>query len=197
MSEAKPLVPLLEALRDLVAWFRAARVHGVVIGGVAASFLGRPRVTRDVDALISLDEGRWKMFLTAGAQFGFVPRRPDALRFAREVRVLLVHHEPSGIDTDIVLSSLPFEEETVARAVPVNVGGITIPLPTPEDLVILKAVAHRPRDLADIESILDAHPKLDLRRVRRCVRNFSSALEMPEILSDLEGILTQRRKRKK
>ncbi len=185
MPEAKPLVPLLAALRD------------AVIGGVAASFLGRPRVTRDIDALISLDEKRWKVFLSAGAQFGFIPRRRDTLRLAREMRVLMVHHEPSGIDTDIVLGSLPFEQETVARAVPVTVGDVSIPLPTAEDLIIMKAVAHRPRDLADIESIIDTQPGLDLRRVRRWVRNFSSALEMPEILRDLETILAHQRKRKR
>lgn len=42
------LAPLLAALRDLVLWFENADIRGAVIGGVAASLLGRPRVTRDV-----------------------------------------------------------------------------------------------------------------------------------------------------
>jgi hypothetical protein len=57
MAEPKEiLVPLLAALRDLVAWFQDAPTPGMVIGGVAASLLGRPRVTRDIDALVLLDE---------------------------------------------------------------------------------------------------------------------------------------------
>jgi plasmid stabilization system protein ParE len=61
----------------------------------------------------------------------------------------------------------------------------------------MKAVAHRPRDLDDIEAILAANPKLNLRRVRRWVREFAEALEMPEILTDLKTLLSQRRKWKK
>lgn len=45
----------------------------------------------------------------------------------------------------------------------------------------MKAVAHRPRDLSDIESLLDAHPKADTRRILRWLREFSVALEKPEI----------------
>lgn len=197
MSKTESLAPLLAALRDLVAWLQAERVPGVVIGGVAASLLGRPRVTRDVDAVVLLDDARWEEFLAAGARFGFTPRRPDALAFAQKARVLLVHHESSDIDADVVFGALPFEEEAIARAVWEDLGGVSLPLPSPEDLIIMKAVAHRPRDLADIESILDAHPVLDLRRVRQWVRQFSTALEMPQILDDLEIILAQRRKRKR
>jgi plasmid stabilization system protein ParE len=59
----------------------------------------------------------------------------------------------------------------------------------------MKAVAHRPRDLEDIAAILAAQPGLNVRRVRRWLREFSGALEMPEILNDLEALLSQRRKR--
>jgi len=196
-EQEETLVPLLAALRDLVAWFQDAPTPGTVIGGVAASLLGRPRVTRDIDALVLLDESEWSTFLAKGAGFGFVPRLSNALTFARQARVLLVRHEASGIDIDIAFGALPFEEKAVARAVWHDVGGIRIPLPLPEDLLIMKAVAHRPRDMADIESILDAQPKLDLPRVRRWVREFSAALETPELLRDFNALVARRRKRKK
>ncbi len=75
MSKIETLVPLLSTLRDLVAWLKAKRVEGLIIGGVAASILGRPRVTRDVDALVLLDEKEWGEFLSAGTEFGLVRRR--------------------------------------------------------------------------------------------------------------------------
>jgi len=158
--------------------------------------VGRPRLTRDVDVLL-VDEDRWPGFLAAGAAYGFVPRRRDTLTFAQQTRVLLVRHEPSGLDADVVLGSLPFEKETVARAVWVEVSGVRVPLPRPEDLIIMKAMAHRPHDLADIEAILAVHPRLNLRRVRRWVQEFSEALSMPEIFHDLETLLSQSRKRRK
>ncbi len=197
MSEPTDLTPLLAVLRDLVAWLKAGKVPGVVIGGLAASLLGRPRLTRDVDALVLMDEGLWADFLTAGAGYGFGPRRDDALAFAQKTRVLLARHQESGIDVDIVFGSLPFEREAVARATWVELGGVRAPLPLPEDLIIMKAVAHRPQDLADIEAILAAHPKLNLRRARRWVREFAAVLSMPEILNDLEALLSQRKKQKR
>ncbi len=195
MPEPRELAPLLTILRHLVAWLQAGKVQGVVIGGVAASLWGRPRLTWDVDALVLLEEGRWGEFLAAGAGHGFLPRRADALAFARETRVLLVRHGESGIDLDLVFGSLPFEKEAAIRAKWVDLGGVAIPLSSPEDLIIMKAVAHRPRDLEDIAAILAAQPGLNVRRVRRWLREFSGALEMPEILNDLEALLSQRRKR--
>ena len=49
------LSPLLQALLDLIKWLQERNVRGIIIGGVAASLLGRPRVTRDIDALVLLD----------------------------------------------------------------------------------------------------------------------------------------------
>ena len=188
------LSPLLSALRDLVAWSQKEHVRSVIIGGVAASLLGRPRLTRDIDAVVLLDSKRWEKFLTVGQQFGFEPRIQDPLIFARKNRILLVNHKPTGIDVDISLGALPFEEEAIDRAVSSEVAGVNIPLPTPEDLIIMKAVAHRPIDMIDIQAVLDVHPDLDLHRIRRWVKEFSEVLEMPEILNDLERILGQSKK---
>ena len=66
------------------------------------------------------------------------------------------------------------------------------PLPTVEDLIIMKAVAHRSRDLSDIESLVETNAKLDVARIVRWVSDFASALAMPEILSDLQSILNRR-----
>jgi hypothetical protein len=51
MPETKVLTPLLPDLTDLIAWLKAEEVAGVVIGGLAASLLGRPRLTRDADCI--------------------------------------------------------------------------------------------------------------------------------------------------
>jgi predicted nucleotidyltransferase len=197
MPDPSDLTPLLAVLRDLMAWLQAGKVPGVVIGGLAASLLGRPRLTRDVDVLVLVNESHWAEFMGEGAKHGFIPRRDDALAFAKETQVLLVRHQQSGIDVDVVFGALPFEKEAVARATWVDIGGVQAPLPLPEDLIVMKAVAHRLQDLADIEAILAAHPKLNLRRVRRWVREFAAALELPEIFNDLEAVLLSQRKRKR
>ncbi len=161
----------------------------MIIGGIAASLLGRARTTLDVDVVVWIDDDACSAFVDALRTHGIEPRIEDALAFARRSRVLLLRHAKSGVPIDISLGALPFEKEAIDRAVSTRVGKLAIPLVTPEDLVILKAVAHRPRDLADIEGIVAMHPSLDVTRVRRWVEEFASVLEMPELLADLEATL--------
>lgn len=189
MADPAAIAPLAQAIRDLVAWWSADRTPGSVIGGVAASLLGRARFTRDVDAVVLVDEERWDSFLASGEQFGFLPRLPDAVAFARQSRMLLVRHEPTSVDVDLSFGALPFEHEAVERATQQRVAGVEFPVLTPEDLLIMKAVAHRPQDLGDIEGVLVANPQLDRQRVRQWVEQFATALDAPEILGDLEALL--------
>lgn len=100
-----------------------------------------------------------------------------------------MHHKPSGIDVDISLAGLLFEEESIAQVRWTKVGKLSLPLPTPENLIIMKAIAHRPQDMADITALVDANPKVNLRRIRRWVKEFATALDAPDILNDLETLL--------
>lgn len=52
------LAPLLSAIAAATAWLEEAGVPAAVVGGVAASIHGQPRVTKDVDwvALADLDD---------------------------------------------------------------------------------------------------------------------------------------------
>lgn len=190
---AEPIELPKACLRDLVHWLRAAKVRGVIIGGIAASLLGRPRITRDVDALVSI-EADWQRFLEIGQQCGFRPRIDDPVEFAEETRVLLMRHEESAVDVDLMLAALPFEQEVIRRSAVKRIAGIPLPLPTPSDLVIMKAVANRPRDMADIEGILDAHPRLRRERILRIVGEFAALLERPDVLSELQSVFAKSRR---
>jgi hypothetical protein len=59
--------------------------------------------------------------------------------------------------------------------------------------LVTKAVAQRGRDLADIESLLEVHPHLNLAQIRYWTSQFSAALEMPEIAECLERALKKQR----
>lgn len=191
-KKKKPELPIAP-LPDLVQWWQSRRIRGIIIGGLAVSLLAKPRLTRDIDGLILLpEEAEWPSFLKAGAKFGFLPRVDDVLELADEGRVLLLRHESTGIDIDITLGSLSFEEEAVSRGITVKVAGSQVTLATPEDLVIMKAVANRPQDWLDIEGLLVAYSSLDKQRVRQWTRMFADALDTPEICDELEKRLTRR-----
>src|SRR5262245_19226374 len=126
---------------------------------------------------------------TAGLPFAAASTASRLWGYGYHVRVEASRFTPS--------ICLPFEEQLVARARRRRVAGVSNPLPTPEDLVVTKAVAHRARDLGDIEGIVAAHPKLDRRRIRRIVGEFATVLEAPEILEDLDRALGRSRPRRR
>lgn len=186
ISEIEPLQSPLAAVQKLLERFGN---QGVIIGGVAVSVLGTPRLTADVDVVLLFSVSRLPKLFEVAAEFGLVPRIADAEQFARRNRVVLLRHEESGISVDVSLGMLPFEEEVVARSSVYQIGDIALRLPTPEDLIILKAVAHRPKDLLDIAEIFKSHPDLDRARVQGWVREFAAALEMPELWTDIAPLL--------
>lgn len=185
----KELEPLLEPLQALTELFRRFGCRGMVIGGIAVGLLGKPRFTADVDAVIFVDVDALPYFLKLAADVGIVPRISDALAFARRHRVLLLRHEKSAVHVDLSLGFLPFEVEAMERGRMFRVGDLSFRIPTPEDLVVFKAVAHRPRDIEDIRAVVASHPDMDVARVEQLVRDFAEVLEMPELWEDIAPIL--------
>jgi hypothetical protein len=197
MAPARVPGPLLQAIGAVTAWLREADVPAAVIGGVAASVLGRPRVTKDVDLVVALaEEKELPGFLALAERHGVTPRTADSLDFAKVSRVLLLRHEPSGIEIDISLAGLPFEREVIERALERTVRGVVFRVATAEDLIVMKAIALRPRDVADIEALLDTHPDLDLERIRAFLRAFTEALETEDFAAEFERLLAHHRRRR-
>lgn len=184
-----------DALESLTLWFKERNVRYSIIGGVAVAFLVTPRSTQDIDSIVWLDLDQAGSFLDSGASFGFVPRINDALDFVKLSRVLLLRHQPSGLDIDISLAATPFEWELIERTRKTSLGEFDIQLPTPEDIIVMKAIAAREIDYQDIRRILDVHKDLDLKRIKYWVKQFADVLEMPELVDDLMKLLKGRNPR--
>jgi hypothetical protein len=180
-------------LQPLAAWQRLLsriKYPGIIIGGIAASLLAVPRFTADIDALIIFPLEKLQKLIELAEKEGFIARIPKALDFARCNRVLLLRHQASGINLDLALGCLPFETEAIKRRIEFKIGEIAIDLPSPEDLIVLKSVAHRPKDLFDIQAIIKTHPHLNQRYIKKWVRQFAKLLEMPELWDDIVKLLS-------
>lgn len=184
--------PLAAALVALVRWLTTAGVPYALIGGLAVSLQAEPRFTEDVDVVVWIDDDRWPRLIEEASAFGITPRRADVLAFAARTRVLLLQHA-SGVPIDVSCGALPFEEELIADAAPVETGPVVVRVARPAHLLVMKAVANRPRDWADIESLLRQCPALDTTEARRRVREFAEALEMPEIIEQFDRVVGWRR----
>lgn len=180
------LIEPLKALQHLLDRFGE---RGVIIGGIATGFLGKPRFTVDLDAMFLASTKDISHILELAKAVGIEPRTDRVDEFAKKSRVLLMRHTASGVNIDISLGILPFEEEVVERSVSHKIETVSVRLPTPEDLIIMKAIAHRPKDLEDIRTIVDNNPKLDLRRIEKWIKDFAEVLEIPELWTQVEEIL--------
>ncbi len=187
-NSLEPFRAVIEALQRLLG---KVNEQGVIIGGIAVGFLGQPRFTADIDAVFLLSTQDIPQFLDLAQEEDIFPRISDAADFARKNRVLLLQHRPTEIDVDISLGILPFEEERVKRASTRSFAGLAIRLPTPEDLIIMKAVARRPKDLDDIRTIGMKYPALDKSRVEKWVKSFGEALDVPNLWDQIEPLLSK------
>ncbi|MGC1378347.1 MAG: nucleotidyl transferase AbiEii/AbiGii toxin family protein [Anaerolineales bacterium] len=181
-SLIKPLI----ALQGLLTRFGD---QGVIIGGIASGFLGKPRMTVDLDAMFLASFADIPRIIELARAEGIEPRAQNMVEFAHKSRVLLMRHTESGANIDISLGVLAFEEEMVERSIEYKVASFSVRLPTPEDLIIMKAVAHRPKDLEDIRNIAVKHPKLDTARIEQYVKAFAEILELPDLWGQISKLL--------
>ena len=180
MSQAPGVPDLLRALaRVLPAWCDG----WYVFGAQAVQVWGLPRLSADVDVTIRLRSKELAPFLAAMKAAGFSCRVPDPEAFARETRVLPFVHEASRIPLDAILAGLGPEEEFLARAQTVAIEGIRVPVISPEDLVVTKILAGRPKDLGDVRGILrQASPQFDFSRVRSLLDALEDALSRSDLV---------------
>lgn len=167
-------------------------VPWMLLGGVAVIASGVARTTLDVDATLSGERTDLDALVATLARHAIEPRLPDALEFARRRQVLLARHAPSGVDVDVSLAWLPFEAQALAASHARQFGAARVRIPRPEDLLVFKLVAARPRDLDDAEKLLLLHAtRMDLRRVRAILAEFCHALEDDERLHAFERLIAK------
>jgi hypothetical protein len=184
---------LAAAARELLDWLAERKLRGCVIGGIAVQRWGEPRLTQDVDVTVIAAVGNEEKVIDA-LLARFAPRRADARAFALRYRVLLLR-AANRVPLDVALGATPFEIEAVKRASSYELEpGCRIRTCSAEDLVIHKAVAGRPRDLADIEGIVARRGRrLDVRRIRRWLAEFSAVDGMPDFAVPLDAIIATSR----
>jgi len=193
-SEKDSIIPLHDAMRDLGRWLEATNTLGMIIGGVAVAFLGRGRITRDVDALIWLEDEKLESFILAGQQFGFYSRFSGPAAFARKSHILAMRHHGTKVAVDVALGGLAFEKEALKHRRRVKVTDFNVAIPRAEDLILMKAVAHRDNDIVDIRGIIARQKKLDTRYLRKHAKEFAAMLDQPDIIDLIEQQLKSRRR---
>ena len=183
------LADLADALADLgVAWYlfgaRAAILHGVA------------RLTADVDVTVRLPDRVSPEILARGLeQRGFRQRFTDPA-FLAQTRVVPFVHAPTGLPLDLVLAGPGLEDRFFERLTVHDIDGVRVPVASVEDLVVMKVLAGRAKDLEDVRVIAATNrDALDQPYIRDLLGVLEQALGQSDLLLAFEEAVTRQRPR--
>jgi len=169
---------LLAAARALA---ETTRQPVVVIGGIARSVWASPRATLDLDVVYGGE--RLEDVVAASATIGLlaVPEEVAALSSSCMTRLRLPDQPTGPVRLDVLAASHPYHRRMIARSRELERFGRWLRFACPEDVILLKLLADRPRDRLDVQAILEAQgEKLDLELLRSEAEELE--LELPESL---------------
>ncbi|MBU4289246.1 MAG: nucleotidyltransferase, partial [Proteobacteria bacterium] len=118
----------------------------MIIGGQAVLLYGEPRLTRDIDITLGVNVDRLDDLLAVVQELTLKPLPKDLKSFVRQTMVLPALDETTGIRVDFIFSFTPYETEAINRSKKIKILNQEVNFASPEDLIIHKIFAGRPRD---------------------------------------------------
>jgi hypothetical protein len=156
-----------------------------LIGALAVSAWGEARATLDVDVSLWVEPERFESTVRALCS-RLKPVPMDPLQFARETHVLPMVSS-YGIRLDLVFAALAVERDLIARAKPIQLGGRAVNIATVEDLIWMKLISERPKDVEDARRLIRRFRlTLDRGYIEPRLRELSEALARQDILAVFE-----------
>lgn len=189
MPLASDAARLLAVVREV---FRQRGDRWYLFGAQAVVAHGFPRTTGDVDVTVVPADGDARALAAALVSAGLTLRVSDLDDFVDRTAVLPFHHEPTGLGLDVVLGASGLERDCLDRAVAVDIGDGAVPVIRVEDLIVLKVLSGRPKDVEDVRSILRRRRRtLDLVHVRSLLAELEEALGQSDLVPALERLLVE------
>jgi predicted nucleotidyltransferase component of viral defense system len=177
-----------EVYAALTRTFARLGVRWYVFGAQAAILYGAARFTEDIDVTVELRDIQASALVSALEEEGFTSRIPDQ-RFVEQTRVVPLVHESTNTPIDIVLAGPGIEELFFDGLRRVEVEGGLVPVVSPEDLIVMKVLAGRAKDLEDVVAVLAAQEQFDEKRIRWLLQLLEEALDQSDLMSAFERCL--------
>jgi hypothetical protein len=185
------MTALDSALAEVAAALEHCRLPYVLIGGLAVAATGEPRATLDVDISAWVDPARTRETVECLCrQLQAIPA--DPLGFVEKRHVLPVMTSMQ-VRADIVFATLPVEHEAIRRAVMMPLAGRLIPVASVEDLLLMKLISERQKDLSDARALLRRfRTSIDLGYLMPKLQELAEALAQPDILETIRTELGEK-----
>ena len=160
--------PVAELLAELARGFDELGVAWFLFGARAAILHGVARLTADVDVTVRLPEDVSNEVLVSALETrGFRARLTDRA-FIERTRVIPFVHLATSLPVDVVLAGPGLEDRFFDRAIVLTIDGVRVPVASAEDVVVMKLLAGRAKDIEDVVAIVASYGKtLDTDYVRQ------------------------------
>ncbi len=184
------MIDLITEAADLQEFLEEKGWDFYFIGGVTVQVWGQPRLTQDIDLTVFTNLVNETQYIdTLLARYS--PKFSDAGEFALTNRVLPMFTK-SGIGIDVTLGGLSDANEALARSsYQPFVGGFNLRICSPDDLIIMKTVAGRPRDWIDVESVVIRQKHLDWNYILSTIESLDAYEDMSIRLEKLNVLKSQ------
>ena len=163
---------LRQAFEAMVVTLNERRVRYAIIGGIAILQHTRVRTTDDIDALMTVPQIEMPGLFEALQGRGFTV---DILKNIRELRDDgFTSVRFADVAIDLMQPILPVYAHVLDRAIDALILGQSAKVSSAEGLIVMKLIAMRPQDEADIQDLLAAYAGgLDLDYVRAELDTFT------------------------
>lgn len=179
---------LADTLAALARAFGRVQCDWYLFGAQAAILRGSRRMTADVDVTVVPGDVPVRQIIEALEAEQIHARFELDAVFVDQSRVLpMVHGQ--GLPVDVVIGAPGLDEYFHERAETLDVAGLSVRVPRREDLICMKLLAGRPRDMQDAEAMARAGP-VDLDEIRAFVSGMADALADDSIRSRLGSLLS-------
>lgn len=183
--------PVVEALRELIEFLDRRSIGWAVLGGLAIRVLALPRPTFDVDVIVAVGTDDVGDLARAAESAGFVVddafRRGCCDTLAGQSKIHF--HARQGtrlIRIDVFVLGSAFERSVFDRRKQYDSDLGALWVVSPEDVLLLKLLADRPRDRADVADLLLVAGPLDMKYVRDWASRLDVAERLDRALAEAE-----------
>jgi len=185
------MILLEDAYKKIVEFLNRGKYEYIIIGGIAAGTIGEARITGDIDVDIIISEENISSFLDKAAKAGFKISKKRCLESVKQRGVFQINCEHFHID--FIIASTDVEISAFKRAEARKLYGIKAFFPTPEDMILLKIIPGRDKDMVDVKNIILRHrDKLDTRYLKSWARKLCNEAENMRILYTLNDLLGEK-----
>ncbi|MBM4167385.1 MAG: hypothetical protein FJ218_10780 [Ignavibacteria bacterium] len=181
-----------EIIRQMQLCLDELKISYVVIGVIAASILGRPRMTMDSDIVLLLEQNQTEQFIACASAKGFSvtqSSKPKIIsRLNRGLSVKLRYTKRYSVDVRIASYSIDFQ--SIKKAKRHMLFDVQLPIVQPEELIVYKLARFDGIDESDIQAVMQRQKKkLNIETIISSTQKLSEETGNEKILENLSTFL--------